>query len=52
MALDNKPETIRNYWVRLADKLLTRNNQLAIKTPGNHLYSKEWDNWVAVGLTL
>jgi hypothetical protein len=46
-----EPETIRTYLVRVAGKLLTGNNQLTIKTPDNHLYSKEWDDWVAVGLT-
>lgn len=45
-----EPETIRTYLVRVAGKLLTGNNQLTIKTPDNHLYSKEWDDWVAVGL--
>ena len=45
-----EPETIRTYLVRVAGKLLTGNNQLTIKTPANHLYSKEWDDWVAVGL--
>ncbi len=45
-----EPESIRTYLVRVAGKLLTGNNQLTIKMPANHLYSKEWDDWVAIGL--
>jgi hypothetical protein len=45
-----EPETIRTYLIRVAGKLLTGNGQLTVKTPDNHLYSKVWDDWVAVGL--
>ena len=45
-----EPETIRTYLIRVAGKLLTGNNQLTIKTPDNHLYAKEWNDWVAIGL--
>ena len=45
-----EPETVRTYLVRVAGKLLTGNGQLTVKTPDNHLYSKVWDDWVAVGL--
>ena len=45
-----EPETIRTYLVHVADKLLTGNRQLTVKTPDNHLYPQVWDDWVAVGL--
>ena len=45
-----EPETIRTYLVRVAGKLLTGSKQLTVKTPDNHLYPKEWGDWVAVGL--
>ena len=44
-----EPETLRTYVIRVAGKLLTGNRQLTVKTPVNHLYSKAWTDWVAVG---
>ncbi len=43
-------KTVRTFLVRVAGKLLTGNNQLKINTPQDHLYPKEWTDWVAVGL--
>ena len=43
-------QTIRTFLVRVAGKLLTGDNQLKINTPRDHLYPKEWADWVAVGL--
>lgn len=43
-------QTVRTFLVRVAGKLLTGSNQLTINTPQDHLYPKEWADWVAVGL--
>jgi hypothetical protein len=45
-----EPETIRTYLVLVAGKLLTGNNRQLV--PDNHLYTKVWDDWVAVDLVL
>jgi Transposase DDE domain. len=43
-------QTVRVFLVRVAGKLLTGSHQLTINTPKDHLYPKEWSDWVAVGL--
>lgn len=43
-------QTVRVFLVRVAGKLLRGGRQLTINTPKDHLYRKEWDDWVTVGL--
>lgn len=45
-------QTVRIFLVRVAGKLLTGSRQLTIDTPKDHLYPKEWADWVAVGLDI
>jgi hypothetical protein len=45
-----EPSTIRTFLIRVAGKLRTGSNQLGLNTPVAHLYPKQWDAWVAIGL--
>jgi len=45
-----EPETIRTFLIRVAGHLVTGSNQLRLKTPEVHLYRKQWDLWVDIGL--
>ena len=45
-----EPASIRTFLIRVAGKLRTGANQLGLNTPTNHLYPKQWDVWLTVGL--
>jgi len=45
-----EPSTIRTFLIRVAGKLRTGSNQLGLNTPVAHLYTKQWNAWVAIGL--
>lgn len=45
-----EPTTVRTFLIRVAGRLLTGSNQLRLKAPVSHLYPKQWDAWVAIGL--
>jgi len=45
-----EPASIRTFLIRVAGKLRTGSNQLRLNTPANHLFPKQWDAWIAVGL--
>lgn len=46
-----EPATIRTFLIRVAGKLRTGSNQLGLNTPANHLHPRQWNAWVAVGLS-
>ena len=43
-----EPQTIRTFLIRVAGKLLTGSNQLRIKLPRRHLYTRVWEDWLAL----
>ncbi len=43
-----EPQTIRTFLIRVAGKLLTGGKQLRIKLPQEHLYSRYWEDWLAL----
>lgn len=45
-----EPATIRTFLIRVAGYLVTGSNQLRLKTPETHLYRRQWNLWVDVGL--
>jgi Transposase DDE domain group 1 len=45
-----EPSTIRTFLIRVAGKLRTGYNQLGLNASVAHLYPKQWDAWVTIGL--
>ncbi|MBM9515296.1 IS1380 family transposase [Desulfogranum marinum] len=44
-----EPATIRTFLVRMAAKFTTGSRQQKVTAPERMLYSRQWDEWVAVG---